>query len=150
MLTAASGRRHRLCASTAAQLHGWMELLSAEGDAGVHVDGAVGGTIRSGQAGGGGASPLASDDTVSGTGGAEEPPASSGGLAAFAAGGGLRLHGRGERIPEEEEEAWEASGREESEDEEFFDARPPEGASGRSVDSGDASPERVRINVQMW
>ena len=146
MLTAASGRRHRLCASTAGQLHGWMALLSAEGPAGVQLDGAGGRTITSGQEGGGSSPPLASDDTVSGT-GAEEPPPSSGGLAAFA-GGGLRL--RGERIPEEEEEAWEASGREESEDEEeFFDARPPSRGAGRS-DDRDASPERVRINVQMY
>ena len=69
-------------------------------------------------------------------------------MAAAFAGGGLRL--RGERIPEEEEEAWEASGREESEDEEeFFDARPPSRGAGRS-DDRDASPERVRINVQMY
>ena len=154
-LNAASGRRHRLCASTAAQLASWMRLLSGEeAPPAVVVMGAGGGEDEAVGAPSGEEAMVVAEEAAEaesdapGTGSGELPNA--GGLASFAtaAGGG---------VPEEEEAVWEASGREESDEDEFLDAE-ERGFSGRERGESDASAEgaspeaegeRRRINVRL-
>ena len=99
-LNAASGRRHRLCASTAAQLASWMRLLSGEEAPPAVVMGAGGGEDEAVGAPSGEEAMVVAEEAAEaesdapGTGSGELPNA--GGLASFAtaAGGGCRRRRR--------------------------------------------------------